>query len=99
MLTLYIRTGCGFCASVLRTIEELGLADVQIKDIVNMELIQELEAHTGRHTVPFLIDSVRGVEMYESVDINRYLQEHYGTGTNKAENEESNTPQICTLES
>lgn len=97
MLTLYIRTGCGFCSSVLRKIDELGLTDVQVKDIVSMEVLKELEAHTGKRRVPFLIDSTRNVEMYESRDINAYLDEQYGSGVRTKE--EDNSPQVCTLES
>ena len=76
MLTLYIQTGCPFCHKVLDTGRELGVS-FEEKDIADNAIAAELVARGGKRQVPYLVDSERGVEMYESVDIDAYLREHY----------------------
>lgn len=80
MLTLYIKADgsseCPFCHKVLATGEELGISFEQ-KNIADKAVEAELVARGGKRQVPYLVDSERGVEMYESVDIDAYLREHY----------------------
>ena len=76
MLTLYVKTGCPFCHKVLAAGEELGISFDQ-KNIADDAVAAELVARGGERQVPYLVDSDRGVEMYESDDIVAYLQEHY----------------------
>jgi glutathione S-transferase len=76
MLTLYVRTGCGYCAKVLRAGEELGI-DFTLKNVSEPGVITELIAKGGKRQEPYLIDDERGVAMYEADDIVRYLREHY----------------------
>ncbi|MDP6450176.1 MAG: glutathione S-transferase N-terminal domain-containing protein, partial [Lentisphaeria bacterium] len=38
---------------------------------------EELRERGGKTQVPYLVDSERDVEMYESEDIIAYIQEHY----------------------
>ena len=76
MLTLYVKTGCPFCHKVLVAGEELGISFEQ-KNIADDAVAAELVARGGERQVPYLVDSDRGVEMYESDDIVAYLQEHY----------------------
>lgn len=79
MLTMYVKTGCPFCAAALHTVEELGL-DVEQKNIADDAVAAELVERGGKRQVPYLVDGERGVEMYESGDISAYLHEHYGKG-------------------
>lgn len=76
MLILYMKTGCPFYYTVLRTGEELGIS-FEEKDIADEAVAAELIKRGGKRQVPYLVDSERGVEMYESKDIDAYLREHY----------------------
>lgn len=78
MLTLYVKTGCPYCLKVLDTVEELGL-EIEEKNVANDAVAAELIERGGKRQVPYLVDSDRDVEMYESVDIDAYLREHYAT--------------------
>ncbi|MCR4333955.1 MAG: glutathione S-transferase N-terminal domain-containing protein [Patescibacteria group bacterium] len=76
MLTLYVKTGCPFCHKVLAAGEELGISFEQ-KNIADDAVAAELIARGGKRQVPYLVDSEKSVEMYESDDIVAYLREHY----------------------
>ena len=76
MLTLYVKTGCPFCRKVLDTGEELGVT-FEEKNIADDTVAAELVARGGKRQVPYLIDSERNIEMYESGDIDAYLREFY----------------------
>lgn len=76
MLTLYVKTGCPFCHKVLDVGRELSLSFDE-KNIADDAVAAELVARGGKRQVPYLVDSERGVEMYESEDIATYLYEHY----------------------
>ena len=77
MLTLYVKTGCPFCHKVLDTGKELGIT-FEEKNIADAAVAAELVARGGKRQVPYLVDSDRGVAMYESGDISAYLREQYG---------------------
>jgi glutaredoxin len=79
MLTLYVKTGCPFCHKVLDAGEELGIT-FEEKNIADDAVAAELIARGGKRQVPYLVDSDRNVEMYESDDIVKYLKEHYTKG-------------------
>lgn len=79
MLTLYVKTGCPFCRHVLDLGKELDLSFVE-KNVANPGVAEELIARGGKRQEPYLVDSDRGVEMYESPAIVAYLREHYGKG-------------------
>lgn len=97
MLTLYVKTGCPFCAKVLAKLEELQIPFEQ-RNIKDPEVARELIEEGGKRQVPFLEDDNKtpylvddDVEMYESDDIVAYLEEKFGGGkttdqTKKAEN-------------
>lgn len=76
MLTLYVKTGCPFCHRVLAEGEELGI-EFEERNIADDAVADELIARGGKRQVPYLVDSERNVEMYESDDIVEYLTEHY----------------------
>lgn len=78
MLTLYYKPTCAFCRRVQAVIDRLQL-EVEMKDIeADDALAAELEARGGMRQVPYLVDTVAGVEMYESDDIVSHLQTTYG---------------------
>lgn len=76
MLTLYVKTGCPYCARVLDVLKELGLT-ANIKNVADDGISDELVARGGELQVPYLVDEGRGVEMYESEDIAEYLHAFY----------------------
>jgi len=80
MLTLYYKPTCPYCQEVLGKAEELGL-QFRLKDIsTDSTLKDELVIQGGKQQVPFLIDTDKGVKMYESQDIVRYLDDNYKDG-------------------
>jgi len=79
MLTLYVKTGCPYCAKVLTVGEELKLSFDE-KNIADPAVAAELIEKGGKRQVPYLIDSDANVEMYESDDIVAYLHENFGKG-------------------
>ena len=77
MLTLFYKPTCAYCQHVLGEAEALGVT-FRLKDISSdIFLAQELLEVGGDTQVPFLVDSDRGVKMYESEAIVAYLKEHY----------------------
>jgi glutaredoxin len=77
MLTLYVKTGCPYCAVALKKVEDLGLT-INEKNIADQGVADELVAKGGKRQVPYLVDDEHGVEMYESSDIAAYLEKTYG---------------------
>ena len=77
MLTLYVKTGCPYCHVVFGAAKELGIS-FEEKNIADDAVAAELAARGGKRQVPYLVDSDRDVEMYESADIVVYLRKHYG---------------------
>jgi glutaredoxin 3 len=77
MLTLYVKTGCPYCAKVLAAGEELGIEFDQ-KNIADPAVADELMARGGKRMVPYLVDEDAAVEMYESDDIITYLETTFG---------------------
>jgi len=76
MLTLYVKTGCQYCARVLQAGEELGIAFDQ-KNIADEGVAAMLAARGGKVQAPYLVDDERGKELYESDDIIAYLHETF----------------------
>lgn len=91
MLKLYVKTGCPYCAAVIRKLNELGIEYKEL-NIADPEIAKELLEHGGKRQVPYLDDEDPcenakhhtpclvddGVEMYESADIVEYLGKNYG---------------------
>tara|TARA_B100000745_G_scaffold284560_1_gene219297 strand:+ start:1470 stop:1706 length:237 start_codon:yes stop_codon:yes gene_type:complete len=62
---------------VLGEAEVMGV-QMNLKDISNDNVIvSELIEKGGKQQTPFLVDSERNVQMYDSGDIIAYLEEHY----------------------
>ncbi|HVW82659.1 MAG TPA: glutathione S-transferase N-terminal domain-containing protein [Candidatus Paceibacterota bacterium] len=72
MLVLYMRPSCRYCLRVLEAANELGLV-FELRNIANPLHAAALRERGGKQQVPYLVDEERGVEMYESEDIARYL--------------------------
>ena len=86
MLELYQSEGCPHCAKVRERLSELGVSYVTHNprlpggmggDVTNQVTHDELTTG-GEDQIPYLVDTGRGVTMYESDDIVEYLEEHYG---------------------
>lgn len=76
MLTMYVKTGCPYCALALEAVTTLGLT-VEQKNIADDAVAAELIARGGKRQVPYLVDTDKGIEMYESGDIVAYLEKTY----------------------
>lgn len=77
MLTLYVKTGCPFCAKVLEAGKELGI-DFVIKNVADAGVVEELVAKGGKRQTPYFIDEEHGMSMYGSDEIVNHLREHHG---------------------
>ncbi|MBI2108670.1 MAG: glutathione S-transferase N-terminal domain-containing protein [Parcubacteria group bacterium] len=73
MLILYVKTGCPFCAKVLRAAAEIGIT-LDERNIADEKNLADLMEKGGKRQVPFLVDEEKGVSMYESDDIVKYLE-------------------------
>lgn len=85
MLELYQSEGCPYCSKVREKLSELGTSYVihnprlpgdEGGDVTNEITHAELTAG-GEDQIPFLVDTERGVRMYESDDIIEYLEQQY----------------------
>ena len=76
MLTMYVKTGCPYCALAIGKVDDLGLK-VEYKNIADDAVAAELVERGGKRMVPYLVDEERGVEMYESSNIVDYLNKNY----------------------
>ncbi len=79
MLQLYLDLGCPFCVRVTEHLDDVEVPYVpkQMSPFADSETRRELIELGGKPQVPFLYDPERGVKMYESADIIRYVDEHY----------------------
>lgn len=80
MLTLYVRTGCPYCAKVHHAAEEMGIT-YEEKNVADPGVHEELIARGGKHQVPYLVDSENNVEMYESDAIIAHLHQTFTQDT------------------
>jgi glutathione S-transferase len=85
MLELYQSEGCPYCSKVREKLSELGISYVihnprlpgdEGGDVTNQVTHDEL-TDGGEDQIPYLVDTERGVTMYESDDIVDYLEERY----------------------
>lgn len=79
MLELYHAEECPYCVRVRMFFEENSIPYLSkpVSLIKNTPLKEELRAIGGKSQVPFLVDSDKGVKMYESLDIIKYVQNEY----------------------
>lgn len=99
MLTLYTRSGCPFCERVLDRVAELKLK-IEEKNIGDDKIAAELISLGGKRMAPFLVDSEKEVQMYESVDIIKYLNQYYNPEGIEGDTDDNkdNRSNSCTLE-
>lgn len=83
MITLYVKTGCPFCAAVLNKVEELGI-EIEEKNVADEGVADELIALGGKKQMPYMVDTESGVSMYESSDIIDHLEKRFGGGDGSA---------------
>lgn len=76
MLKLYVKTGCPYCASVLKKLEEDNISFEEL-NINKEEILIDLLQKGGKKQVPFLVDEEKDRIMYESGDIIDYLEDNY----------------------
>lgn len=85
MLELYQSEGCQYSATVREKLSELGVSYVAHNprlpgdeggDVTNEVTHAKLTA-SGEDQIPYLVDTERGVTMYESDAIVDYLEERY----------------------
>ncbi len=76
MLTLYVKSGCPYCAKVLI---EAAMLNVEFdeRNIAEPGVAEELVAKGGKLQTPFLIDHDRNKQIYESDAIVDYLHETF----------------------
>ncbi len=74
MITLFVKTGCQYCARVLAVCHTRDIA-IEEKNIANDTVAHELIALGGKRQVPFMVDGK--TMMYESDDIAQYLEEKF----------------------
>jgi len=84
MITLFVKTGCPYCAKVLAAVKELELPYTE-RNISDPQNVEALVEEGGKQQVPFMEDDNKtpflkddDVEMYESDAIVAYLREKYG---------------------
>jgi len=76
-MKIYYFPECPFCQRVLAKIKELGIED-QVELVVayrGTPASKEVRKLGGKVLVPFLVDG--DVMMYESAEINKYLEEKF----------------------
>ena len=76
MLTLYVMTGCPYCAKVLTAGAALGI-EFDLRNTADEGVRAELIEKGGKPQTPYLVDAARGVSLYESDAIVQYLHENY----------------------
>lgn len=77
MITLYVKTGCPYCAKVLNALARLNVS-YEEKNISDDAMTEELIARGGKRQVPYIVDGE--TEMYESDAIVAYIEKTYGNG-------------------
>ncbi len=73
MLDLFILETCPYCKKVMSFLDENGVKYNKI-DITNKASEEALIQMGGKRQVPFLSDTDRNIQMYESDDIIEYLK-------------------------
>ena len=73
MLELFVLEKCPYCQKVMKFLEQEHMKYRKI-DISNKESEDSLIQIGGKRQVPFLVDTERNIQMYESNDIIEYLK-------------------------
>ena len=73
MLELFILETCPYCIKVMEFLDKEHMKYRKI-DISNKDSEDSLIQIGGKRQVPFLVDTERNIQMYESNDIIEYLK-------------------------
>ena len=73
MLELFILESCPYCHKVMDFLDSQHMKYRKI-DISNKDSENSLIQMGGKRQVPFLVDTERNIQMYESRDIIEYLK-------------------------
>ena len=73
MLELFILETCPYCVKVMNFLDKEHMNYRKI-DISNKDSENSLIQIGGKRQVPFLVDTERNIQMYESDDIIEYLK-------------------------
>lgn len=73
MLELFELEYCPYCKKVIKFLDEQNI-EYKKFDISDKESEEALIRIGGKRQVPFLVDSDRNIQMYESNDIIEYLK-------------------------
>jgi len=76
MITLYVKTGCPYCAEVLEVVDELQIP-VTLKNVADPGVTEELIDIGGKKQEPFLIDDETQTLLYEADVIVDYLRSRF----------------------
>ena len=71
--TLFVKDGCPYCAKVMEAAEGMGVI-FDFKNKNNTSDFEELIRRGGKSQFPYLVDTEKGVEMYERNEIIEYLK-------------------------
>jgi glutathione S-transferase len=80
LLELYEFEACPFCRKVREALSELDLPAIIRPCGKGSPHRAYVIEHGGKAQFPYLVDPNTGTEMYESMEIIRYLRAHYGDG-------------------
>lgn len=73
MIRLFMLDTCGYCRRVIEYLDENNIPYEKI-DISEKENEEALVRIGGKRQVPFIIDTDKNIEMYESNNILEYLK-------------------------
>ena len=73
MIRLFMLDTCGYCRRVIEYLDENNIPYEKI-DISEKENEESLVRIGDKRQVPFIIDTDKNIEMYESNDILEYLK-------------------------
>lgn len=77
MITLFVKTGCPFCAKVLAVIDAYAIPYTE-KNVADEGVVDEMIKLGGKKQEPFMVDGT--TMMYESGAIIEYLEKKFGNG-------------------
>ena len=77
MLTLYSKNGCPYCEVVKDFFIENKVLFQERKVDENEEYLKELIELGKKRQVPFLVDNLNGVSMYESSSMISHVEEKF----------------------
>ncbi len=81
MITLFVKTGCPFCAKVIAAFDAYEIPYTE-KNVSDQVVVDELVKLGGKKQEPFMVDGT--TMMYESGAIIEYIEKKYASKTGAA---------------